>query len=92
MTQHKFNPDWVVKPGDHITELLETQGKTQAWLAKKTKRPTEQVNRLIKARIRLTERWAIELAKAFPGPSAEFWARLEANYRVGLAMGKKVMK
>ncbi len=89
MKQYKFNPDWVVPPGDQITELLEIKGKTQAWLAKKCKRPVEQVNRLIKARIRLTERWAIELSKALPGVSAEYWARLEANYRVGLAMGRK---
>jgi len=76
-------------PGDHILELLETKQKTQAWLAKKCKRPVEQVNRLINGRIRLSERWAIELAKAFPGSRAEFWYRLEADYRIGLAMGRK---
>ncbi len=88
MKQYKFNPDWCVCPGDHILEWLETAGETQAWLAKKCKRPVEQMNRLIKGRIRLTERWAIELAKVLPG-GAEHWYRLEADYRIGLAMGRK---
>lgn len=89
MKQYQFNPDWCVCPGEHILEILEEKGKPQAWLAKKCKRPVEQMNRLINGHIRLTERWAIELAKALPGRSAETWYRLEADYRIGLALGRK---
>ena len=61
---------------------------TQAWLAKKCKRPVEQLNRLVKGKIRLTERWAIELGKATNVP-AEFWIVREAQHRLKLAQGKR---
>jgi plasmid maintenance system antidote protein VapI len=86
---YSFNPDWTMFPGEHVLEWLTENHKTQAWLAKKCRRPVEQVNRLIKGHIRLTERWAIELAKATKRHSPEMWYRLEADYRIGLAMGKK---
>lgn len=89
MKQYKFNPDWCVCPGEHVLEWLTENRRTQAWLAEKCKRPVEQMNRLIKGHIRLTERWAVELAKAMPGQSAEHWYRLEADYRIGLALGRK---
>lgn len=88
MKVYPFNPDWCVAPGDHITEWLEAHGKTQGWLAKKCKRPLSQVSRMINGRIRLTERWAIELAKA-TGRPAHFWYTLEAHFRIGLATGKR---
>ncbi len=91
MTQYKvpdFNPDWTSCPGDTIREMLEESGMTQAWLAKKCKRPIEQLNRLIKGHIRLTERWAIELGRSTNIP-AEFWIVREAQHRLALAMGKK---
>ncbi len=85
---YEFNPDWTSAPGDTIREWLEEHGETQRWLAKKTKRPVEQVNRLIQGHIRLTERWAIALGKVTTVP-AEFWAVREAQYRLDLAMGRK---
>ena len=83
-----FNPDWTSAPGDTIQEWLEEMGLSQGWLAKKCRRPVEQVSRLIRGRIRLTERWAIELGKATTVP-AEFWAVREAQHRLGLALGRK---
>lgn len=49
------------------------------------------MNRLIKGRIRLTERWAIELARVLPY-SPDMIYRLEADYRIGLALGRKRVK
>lgn len=81
----------LVPPGQAILNWLSQNHKTQAWLAAKCRRPVEQMNRLIKGRIRLTERWAIELAWTLPhGPV--YWYRLEADYRIGLALGRKRVK
>jgi plasmid maintenance system antidote protein VapI len=83
-----FNPDWTSCPGDTIREWLEEHGKTQRWLAQKCRRPVEQLNRLIQGRIRLTERWAIELGRVTTVPD-EFWIVREAQHRLGLAKGRK---
>ncbi len=82
-----YRPNYVSKPGETIKECLEVAGMTQRELAKRMKRPAEQVNRLINAKIRITCATALQLEKAFRAP-AHFWMNLETNYRLHLARKK----
>jgi HTH-type transcriptional regulator / antitoxin HigA len=86
--RYAYNPDYTIPPGEHIQEWLDTNRRTQAWLAEKMGRPIEQVNRLIKGRIGLTVRWGLDLEKVTKQP-ADFWLALEMHHRLFLARRKK---
>jgi HTH-type transcriptional regulator / antitoxin HigA len=63
---------------------LEARGWAQKDLAEITGRPIQTINEIIRAKKQITPETALELAAAF-GTSAEFWTRLETNYRLHLA-------
>ncbi len=90
-SKHAFNPDWCINPGVHIREHMQLKKLTQRALAKRMKRPEEQISRLLHGKIELTAETAMQLEKAL-GSRAEYWMNLETNFRVGLLRGRKWVK
>lgn len=78
------NPAVLQGPGWRINEELAARGWSQKDLADVLGRPLQAVNEIVNANKQITPETAIQLGKAF-GTSAEFWANLEALYRVRMA-------
>jgi HTH-type transcriptional regulator / antitoxin HigA len=78
------DPAVLQGPGWRIGEELAARGWSQKDLADVLGRPLQAVNEIVNANKQITPETAIQLGKAF-GTSAEFWANLEALYRVRLA-------
>ena len=81
---YKFEPDFIVAPGETLQETIETLGITQAELAKRMGRPVKTINGIIKGRVEITPETALQLEKVL-GVPARFWVNLEGNYRHALA-------
>jgi HTH-type transcriptional regulator/antitoxin HigA len=73
-----------VPPGRIIERELEARGWSQKDLAAITGRPPQVINEIVQGRKRITPETAHQLAEAF-GTSPEFWANMEAKYRLLLA-------
>lgn len=85
---YKFEPDFIVAPGETLQETIETLGITQAELAKRMGRPVKTINGIIKGRVEITPETALQLEKVL-GVPARFWVNLEGNYRHALAEQKE---
>jgi HTH-type transcriptional regulator/antitoxin HigA len=70
-------------PGDVIRTELGLRGWTQSDLAKIVGRPLPTMNEIIVGKRGIMPEMAIALGAAF-GNGAEFWAKLEADYRLAL--------
>ncbi|MBB5324871.1 addiction module HigA family antidote [Anoxybacillus tepidamans] len=81
---NKFNPDYIIPPGETLAELLDYYGMTQAELANRIGKTTKTVNEIIKGKAPITPETALQLEKVF-NVSAAFWNNLESNYRQLLA-------
>ncbi|MDO5044712.1 MAG: hypothetical protein Q4E22_05405 [Coriobacteriia bacterium] len=79
---------YYASPGAEISEWLEENEKTQAWLSEQLGRSAQFVNELINAKIRLSEDTAIDLSSVI-GMSPEYWVRREGSYRLALALAKR---
>jgi HTH-type transcriptional regulator / antitoxin HigA len=77
-------PARVVAPGRVIATELEERGWDQKDLARIMDRPEQTISEIMRAKKQITPETAIELSEVF-GTSPEFWANLEANYRLHLA-------
>jgi HTH-type transcriptional regulator/antitoxin HigA len=77
-------PARVAPPGHVIGAELEARGWDQKDLARIMDRPEQVISEIIRAKKQITPETAIELSEVF-GTSPEFWANLEANYRLHLA-------
>jgi addiction module HigA family antidote len=84
----RYNPDFVVKPGETIKESLEALGMTRTELAKRMGLPKKTINEIISAKAEITPETAIQLERVF-GVPADFWINLEIGYRNGLARRKE---
>lgn len=71
-------------PGWRINEELDARGWSQKDLAEVLGRPLQAVNEIVNASKHITPETAVQLSQAF-GTSPEFWANLEAHYRVRIA-------
>jgi HTH-type transcriptional regulator/antitoxin HigA len=79
-----YEPDYVLPPGDHLSEWLDSRTMSQAELARRIDLSTKHVNQVVKGNAGLTPDVAIALEKVTSIP-ARFWMRLEANYRAHAA-------
>lgn len=84
----KFDPDWVVAPGDTLAEWCE-ENKLPPRVAAVAcgKMPPERFQGIIDGEVRITETDAEALAHG-TGIPAYLWLNLERAFRVGLAAGK----
>ncbi|MGH7213750.1 MAG: HigA family addiction module antitoxin [Tepidisphaeraceae bacterium] len=80
-----FHP---VTPGSVLLRELEAREWTQRELASRIGRPVQAVNEIVRGRKQIVAETALELADAL-GTSAEFWMRLETNYRLDLARRRR---
>jgi addiction module HigA family antidote len=80
----KYKPDFAVPPGDTLAELLETNGMSQADLARRMGRPFKTINEIVQGRAAITPATALQLEHVL-GLPATFWNARERNYREALA-------
>jgi len=77
-------PDVAIPPGELLAETLEAKGLTQAALAKRTGRPAQALNEIIKGKKEITPETALELERVL-GTPAYVWLNLERDYRFNKA-------
>ena len=75
------DPAMLLGPGPRISQELAARGWSQKDLAEVLGRPAQAVNEIVNKNKQITPETAVQLAHAF-GTSPEFWANLEALYRV----------
>lgn len=83
-TINGFEPDWAVHPGETLEELLALRGWSQAEFARTAGLTAKHVNQIIKGKAGIGPNAALAL-EAATHVSAEFWARLQAQYDVAVA-------
>jgi plasmid maintenance system antidote protein VapI len=84
MMKNEFKPDWACPPGDTIQDLLKEKGWSQSRLRLELGLGQEQMTRLLKGDIPISDDIARILARHL-GSSKQFWINREANYRSDLA-------
>jgi HTH-type transcriptional regulator/antitoxin HigA len=72
-----FAPDYLVPPGEHLSEVLEAKGMSQSELATRMGRPLKTINEIVKGKASITAETAIQLERAL-GVSAKLWNALES--------------
>lgn len=76
--------DLAVPPGEYLEEVLEEKNLTQAELARRTARPVQAINEIIKGIKVITPETALQLEQVLDVP-AHIWTKLEWEYRLILA-------
>ncbi len=82
--KYKFEPDYVVPPGETLKETLKHLEMTQAELARRTRLAPQTINRIVQGCDPITPKTALALEKVLKVP-AGFWNNLEKNYQEALA-------
>lgn len=78
-----LDPTNAPMPGDVLRAELLKKGWTQTELARIIQRPLGTINEIIQGKRSIMPEMAVALGAAF-GNGAEYWARLEADYRLAL--------
>ncbi len=76
---NRYQPDFAVHPGEHLDELLETSGMTQAELADRLGVHKKTVNEIVKGKASVSSDVALRLSKVFQYP-AHLWNNMQRNY------------
>ena len=79
----EYTPDYAVKPGETIEEMIEYLGLSKAAFARHLGVTIGYLNRVIAAQIPLSVEFALKLETVTNVP-ASYWNALEANYRTRL--------
>ncbi len=80
--------DCAIPPGEFLAEELAARRMTQLDLAQRMGRPPQLISGIVQGRKAITADTALELADAL-GLPAQFWQRLEEDYRLVLARAAK---
>src|SRR5882762_3147789 len=76
-------PDIAIPPGELLEETLDTLGMSQAELARRTGRPVQAINEIVRGSKEITPETAVQFERVL-GVPAHVWVRLEADYRYNL--------
>lgn len=76
--------DLAIPPGELLAETLQSLGLKQAELARRTGRPVQAINEIVKGVKEITPETALQFERVL-GVPAHIWTRLEADYRQSLA-------
>src|SRR5438093_8867122 len=76
--------DLAISPGELLAETLDSLSLKQAELARRTGRPVQAINEIVKGVKEITPETALQLERVL-GVPAHIWTRLEADYRQNLA-------
>jgi HTH-type transcriptional regulator/antitoxin HigA len=79
-----FSPDWISPPGETIATIMKERSLTPAELARRMKRPTKDIENLIRGHATITAEFAQQLADTL-GATSTFWTTRESQYQNGLA-------
>lgn len=85
----EFRPDWCSAPGATLLDMLEERKMPREALAVALGLPLLQMDELLEGKAPLTPDLALQLEDLFGGPSAEFWVRREALFRLCLVRNQK---
>jgi len=80
-TERRFYSDLAIPPGEYLAEVLAARGMSQSELARRTGRPIQAINEIIKGDKSLTPATALQLEKAL-GVPAHIWTGLESRYQL----------
>lgn len=75
-----FKPDYVIPPGEILTEYLESLGMTQRDLAARTGLTSKTVNEIAQGKAPIKADTALKLERVLGRP-AHFWQNLDSLYR-----------
>lgn len=81
---YKFEPDFIIPPGDTLRETLEELEISQAELARRSGRPKKTINGIISGDKSITSDTAVQFERVL-GVPASFWNNLEKDYRESVA-------
>jgi HTH-type transcriptional regulator / antitoxin HigA len=76
--------DLPIPPGELLAEELDAVAMTQQELAKRTGRPVQAINEIVRGKKQMTHETALELEKVL-GIPAHIWSDLESQYQSALA-------
>jgi plasmid maintenance system antidote protein VapI len=89
-----FDPDWCLRPGVTLREMMDCSGLTgdlgTKTIARLSGLDVDVIEGILSGKRRITKRIAAQLA-AGTSPlliSAQFWLKLEDTYRAALKAGK----
>jgi plasmid maintenance system antidote protein VapI len=85
---HQFTPDWTLRPGVALAEVIADRGLTPEAAAAATGLPAETLTGIMFGTVIIDEPTAEALHNGL-GPSARFWLNYQANYTADLARGAK---
>jgi HTH-type transcriptional regulator/antitoxin HigA len=88
MTEKVCLSDLAIPPGEYLEEVLEEAEISQAELARRMGRPAQAINEIVKGDKAITPETALQLEQVL-GVSAEFWSKLETEFRLILAKQKQ---
>lgn len=83
-----WEPGWVVRPGEHVAELMAGEGWSPEVLAERCGLDVAHIERLLSGEQEIT-RLIARCLETGTGVSEQTWLNLERNYRDGLAAGKE---
>lgn len=86
--EEKFAPNYIIPPGYTLADTLEETGMSQKELADRTGRPEKTISEIINGKTAITPETALQFEKAL-GIPANFWNKLEQNYKNKLALKKE---
>lgn len=89
MSKYKFDPDYVVAPGETLKESIDAQGISQVQLAQRTGLAEKTISQIINGIAPITYDTAGKL-ELVTGVPAKFWNRRELGYREALSQRKEL--
>ncbi len=82
--RNQYRPNQVSPPGDTLLETIESLGMTRADFADRTGLPQETIDQIIRGEAPITPEVALRFERV-TGVPADFWNRLERQYRAFLS-------
>lgn len=89
MSKIKIVSEYVIAPGETISELLDANNMSQLDLADKTGINKKTINEIVKGKAPITPSTALKLEYVF-NIKASFWNNLESSYREALERKKDI--
>ena len=86
---HPFEPDWTLRPGECLAEILIDRRLGSEEAGRLTGLQPEEIEDVVHGRTAVDGRIAERLARL--GPSAQFWLNYQSIYERDLARGAKDM-
>jgi addiction module HigA family antidote len=80
-------PVTAIRPGEHLSEELQTLGMSAPELARNMEVPTNRITQILNGQRSITGDTALRLAHFF-GTAPEFWLNLQNLYELRLAQQK----